>query len=349
MAGRAAAAALGCGPTSLAGIAPGAPHSQIAHRRGPTKPRRFFKRLSSGGRSNRRCVRLSRATVSRCAQRRTACRAVPRRLPLVRRWLCQCAEKRGQKHGLSSWNTNQEPSDGGHDEYRSSWRGRAAESSPLVACASHQRLDRRPGGHGNHLGRGAGGYHGVRRPHDDVARVALAAARDSAAELLSDWRAQPAGRGADRHVHRHGAGRAKLCAVPRRAIWRRGWAPSSTCRWSASWGRCWPPRCWPAASAAPWPPNWAPCASPNRSTPWRSMGANPIHYLVVPRFLGCLVLIPTLTIMADFMGVVGGWFYSIDAGDRLIIIIGKTRSNSSAISICSAACSRACSSARRSR
>lgn len=42
-----------------------------------------------------------------------------------------------------------------------------------------------------------------------------------------------------------------------------------------------------------------------------SMGANPIHYLVVPRFLGCLILIPTLTIMADFMGVVGGWFYSV--------------------------------------
>jgi phospholipid/cholesterol/gamma-HCH transport system permease protein len=41
-----------------------------------------------------------------------------------------------------------------------------------------------------------------------------------------------------------------------------------------------------------------------------SMGANPIHYLVVPRFLGCLVLIPSLTVMADFMGVVGGWFYS---------------------------------------
>jgi phospholipid/cholesterol/gamma-HCH transport system permease protein len=42
-----------------------------------------------------------------------------------------------------------------------------------------------------------------------------------------------------------------------------------------------------------------------------SMGANPIQYLVVPRFLGCLILIPTLTIMADFMGVVGGWFYSV--------------------------------------
>jgi phospholipid/cholesterol/gamma-HCH transport system permease protein len=42
-----------------------------------------------------------------------------------------------------------------------------------------------------------------------------------------------------------------------------------------------------------------------------SMGANPIHYLVVPRFLSCLLLIPSLTIMAVFMGVVGGAGYSI--------------------------------------
>lgn len=42
-----------------------------------------------------------------------------------------------------------------------------------------------------------------------------------------------------------------------------------------------------------------------------SMGADPIRYLVVPRFLGCLLLIPPLTIMADFMGVAGGAFYSI--------------------------------------
>ncbi|REJ68264.1 MAG: ABC transporter permease [Planctomycetota bacterium] len=42
-----------------------------------------------------------------------------------------------------------------------------------------------------------------------------------------------------------------------------------------------------------------------------SMGANPLQYLVVPRFLACLLLIPALTIMADFMGVVGGAFYSI--------------------------------------
>jgi len=42
-----------------------------------------------------------------------------------------------------------------------------------------------------------------------------------------------------------------------------------------------------------------------------SMGANPIYYLVVPRFLGCLILIPTLTIMADFMGVMGGYFFGV--------------------------------------
>ena len=42
-----------------------------------------------------------------------------------------------------------------------------------------------------------------------------------------------------------------------------------------------------------------------------SMGANPIQYLVVPRFLACLALIPALTIMADFMGVVGGAFCGV--------------------------------------
>ena len=42
-----------------------------------------------------------------------------------------------------------------------------------------------------------------------------------------------------------------------------------------------------------------------------SMGANPIHYLVAPRLLACLLLIPTLTVMADFMGVVGAYFYTV--------------------------------------
>jgi phospholipid/cholesterol/gamma-HCH transport system permease protein len=42
-----------------------------------------------------------------------------------------------------------------------------------------------------------------------------------------------------------------------------------------------------------------------------SLGANPVHYLVVPRFLGCLLLIPALTIVADFMGVIGAFVYAV--------------------------------------
>ena len=37
-----------------------------------------------------------------------------------------------------------------------------------------------------------------------------------------------------------------------------------------------------------------------------ALGTNPVQYLVVPRFLACVLLIPLLTLMADFMGVIGG-------------------------------------------
>ena len=46
-----------------------------------------------------------------------------------------------------------------------------------------------------------------------------------------------------------------------------------------------------------------------------SMGSNPIHYLVVPRFLACVIMIPPLTVMAVFMGVVGGYYYSVSILD----------------------------------
>src|SRR5438105_10278154 len=36
------------------------------------------------------------------------------------------------------------------------------------------------------------------------------------------------------------------------------------------------------------------------------LGVNPVHYLVVPRFLACVLLIPLLAIIANFMGVMGG-------------------------------------------
>ena len=38
------------------------------------------------------------------------------------------------------------------------------------------------------------------------------------------------------------------------------------------------------------------------------LGAHPIHYLVVPRLLACTLLTPLLTVMADFMGIMGGAF-----------------------------------------
>lgn len=41
-----------------------------------------------------------------------------------------------------------------------------------------------------------------------------------------------------------------------------------------------------------------------------ALGANPVAYLVVPRFLACLLLIPLLTVFADGVGVLAGWFYS---------------------------------------
>jgi phospholipid/cholesterol/gamma-HCH transport system permease protein len=42
----------------------------------------------------------------------------------------------------------------------------------------------------------------------------------------------------------------------------------------------------------------------------RALGANPIQYLVVPRFLACFLLIPLLTAVADAVGILGGWFFS---------------------------------------
>jgi phospholipid/cholesterol/gamma-HCH transport system permease protein len=48
------------------------------------------------------------------------------------------------------------------------------------------------------------------------------------------------------------------------------------------------------------------------------LGVNPLHYLVLPRFLACVLLIPLLTIMANTMGVFGGYmiciqFYHIES------------------------------------
>jgi phospholipid/cholesterol/gamma-HCH transport system permease protein len=43
----------------------------------------------------------------------------------------------------------------------------------------------------------------------------------------------------------------------------------------------------------------------------RVMGADPIRYLVVPRFVACVLLTPMLTVYSDFLGVLGGWVISV--------------------------------------
>jgi phospholipid/cholesterol/gamma-HCH transport system permease protein len=43
----------------------------------------------------------------------------------------------------------------------------------------------------------------------------------------------------------------------------------------------------------------------------RSMGTDPIKYLVAPRFLACLLLTPILIIYADLLGILGGYFVSV--------------------------------------
>ena len=72
-----------------------------------------------------------------------------------------------------------------------------------------------------------------------------------------------------------------------------------------------------------------------------ALGTNPIHYLVVPRFLACVLLIPLLTLMGDFMGVIGGavvstqilnvdsfayWKHTRDFVDSLDIFAGVFKS-----------------------
>ena len=37
-----------------------------------------------------------------------------------------------------------------------------------------------------------------------------------------------------------------------------------------------------------------------------SMGTDPIHYLVVPRLVACMLMVPALTILADLVGILGG-------------------------------------------
>ncbi|MCA9082638.1 MAG: ABC transporter permease [Planctomycetaceae bacterium] len=43
----------------------------------------------------------------------------------------------------------------------------------------------------------------------------------------------------------------------------------------------------------------------------RSLGADPIAHLVLPRFMACVLLIPLLTALADAVGILSGWLFSV--------------------------------------
>ena len=42
----------------------------------------------------------------------------------------------------------------------------------------------------------------------------------------------------------------------------------------------------------------------------QALGAEPMHYLVVPRFIACVLLVPLLTLFADAAGVFGSWMFA---------------------------------------
>ena len=45
----------------------------------------------------------------------------------------------------------------------------------------------------------------------------------------------------------------------------------------------------------------------------RVMGTDPVAYLVVPRVLACVVMLPILTVFSDVLGVLGGWIVVVQA------------------------------------
>jgi len=43
----------------------------------------------------------------------------------------------------------------------------------------------------------------------------------------------------------------------------------------------------------------------------RALGGNPVQHLVVPRFVACVALTPALTVLADCVGIFGGWLVGV--------------------------------------
>ena len=46
----------------------------------------------------------------------------------------------------------------------------------------------------------------------------------------------------------------------------------------------------------------------------RALGVDPVEFLVVPRFLGCVLVLPTLVIISELVGIIGGYLIAISEG-----------------------------------
>jgi len=56
-----------------------------------------------------------------------------------------------------------------------------------------------------------------------------------------------------------------------------------------------------------------------------TLATNPIKYLIVPRFLASLIMVPILVIFADVIGIMGGYFVSVEIlGTNPTIYIRRT-------------------------
>ena len=43
----------------------------------------------------------------------------------------------------------------------------------------------------------------------------------------------------------------------------------------------------------------------------RVMAVSPVDYLIVPRMIACMIVVPILTVFGDIIGVIGGWFVAV--------------------------------------
>jgi len=55
----------------------------------------------------------------------------------------------------------------------------------------------------------------------------------------------------------------------------------------------------------------------------RVMGVSPVAFIVLPRLLACMVITPTLCLLGDVAGVVGGYLVAVNAGVRASIYLSS--------------------------